>query len=165
MRNILFIMIAVSGCGPEPVCVTETLGLKVYGELKKSTCEDYELMASAFYRTFEGQTRLDSRFQDLDRSVGGTSINLIYEQWGCKDGICLSGEAFCLNHSVTVVEEKAILSPLIHELVHIAQGCIAWPLEPGDPYPGTNRVEFGHEGWNNHQVFEYIEYARWLLLE
>jgi len=149
---------ALSACGPGPVCVTPTLRLQVHGPLLRSTCDDYEALAHAFYVTVPAATHVDRRFADIDASVAGTNVFLKDEPWSCDaKGVCLSGQAYCHLHSIDAFEESHPLhSVLIHELIHIAQGCRAWPEEG----PDEDDKRGGHEGWNRHGVWKLIGYAK-----
>ncbi len=151
-------LLAIASCGPPPDCITPTLKLQVYGN--QVACSDYERSANAFWRTFSTLGRIDARFTSIDETVTGYRIDAKRDNWACGPRGCFAGQTYCHMRSIDVNETYVPAGGvLIHELVHAAQGCIAWPLEGGDPYPGGDRVEYGHEGWMEHQIFEYIDHA------
>lgn len=157
MRYLLPLL-ALASCGPPPDCITPTLGLRVYDN--QVACSDYERSASAFWRTFTALGWIDPRFSRIDETVTGYSIHAKQDNWACGPRGCFAGQTYCTTRDIDVNETYVPSGGvLIHELVHAAQGCIAWPLEEGDAYPGTSRVEYGHEGWFEHRVFEYIDHA------
>lgn len=159
MRPLALLLLPLAACGPDPDCVTPTLGLRVF-DVETATCRDYEDQASAFVRTFTALGRIDPRFSDAEDTVRGYAVHARQENWGCSEKGCFAGMTYCPIRDIDVNEEFIPTHGiLIHELVHAAQGCMAWVLEAGDAYPGTDRVEYGHESWDEHQVFEYIDHA------
>jgi hypothetical protein len=132
----------------------------------QTACKDLEDEVEAFRRAFDGQTQLDDRFSNAFDRVKGIEIRMRGEAWDCDaNGVCLAGQAFCWTapRYVEISNEYQRSGVLAHELVHIAQDCVAWPLDGGDAYPGTERTAYGHEGWTNHRIWNQIDYARSLL--
>ena len=158
MRYFLFALFLLS-CGPPPDCTTPTFKLRVF-EIMQATCQDYEDQAAAFYRTFQPLGHIDPRFTDIENTLQGYQVHAKQENWACNDELCFAGQTYCPIRDIDLNEEYIPWHGiLIHELVHAAQGCIAWPLDGGDPYPGFHTVAYGHESWSKHQIWEYIDYA------
>jgi len=158
MRPLLLALL-LTACGPDPDCITPTFGLRVF-DVVQATCQDYEDQAAAFYRTFQPLGRIDPRFSDVEDTLRGYQVHARQENWGCSEKGCFAGMTYCPIRDIDVNEEYIPWHGiLIHELVHAAQGCFAWPLDGGDPYPGGDRVEYGHEGFTEHGVWQYIDYA------
>jgi hypothetical protein len=165
--NLTALSLLLSACGGGPeVCYLEKASISVSGDLGQTTCKDLEDEVEAFRRAFDGQTQLDDRFANAFDHVKGIEIRMRGEAWDCDaKGVCLAGQAYCWTapRYVELSNEYPRSGVLAHELVHIAQDCVAWPLEQADPYPGSKRTEYGHEGWTNHRIWNQIDYARSLL--
>lgn len=161
---VLSALLAACGGGPT-TCYLEGPEISVSGDLGKLTCEDLEVEAEAFRRAFDGQVQIDQRFSDAWEHVKGIEVHLRPGIWSCGPAGCFAGQANCWTapRYIDLSSDYPRAGLLVHELAHIAQDCVAWPLEGGDPYPGGNRVEYGHEGWVAHGVFSQIDYATRLM--
>jgi hypothetical protein len=167
--NLTALSLLLSACGGGPeVCYLEKASISVSGDLGQTTCKDLEDEVEAFRRAFDNQTDFDPRFSNAFDHIKGIEIHMRGAAWACSTeelGSCIAGQAYCFAQPrhVELSNEYPRSGVLVHELVHIAQDCIAWPLEQADHYPGSKRTEYGHEGWTNHRIWSQLDYARSLL--
>lgn len=160
------LLATLASCGPkpsgEPDCTTPFLGWRIFGSYPSASCEDFgrvELAALAAARDLEEE---DSEAKSAVTSLVGIDVFLEAELLSCNEDRtqCIAGLSFCPTHSIQVTQAPVNYSALLHETVHIWQGCTGDWSKAGSAYPGFGGwTTPGHEGWKEHGIFDAIE--RW----